>query len=442
MRQDMIDHSFMGVNTLQESIRDKSRTRLLSLLFIASTLLTPPNSQAAPQPAVKKPTKAATVSSARNRHSIGVSHTSKNQPKTSPASIHHRTTSEVHPQGTSPPEKRITGTFIQIGEADLADNASWEKHLDVIRSLGLKRIIIQYVDKPNFHLLAQQNDPVPFILSYCRRNGIEVLMGTYYENGFIDRYWNNDLSDFQENSRVFNATRDAAKNAATKYNLAEEPCFKGWYLSLEPFLISLSQEKQVAFNQFLKRCVAELPARRPNDIVATSVFLPDTAARDDYSSNIAELIPVIKDSGVNVLMLQDGVGKLNGMRVDGMTAPLNLNTLQNLKNFIEPYMLAFMNLERSLPGVKLWLDLEIYDPDGAETKPPAVSQRVLNQLELETPFLRSNSEIIAWDVYNQMSKFNTNGGKQAKRTAFYNFYFNYVRNKYPAVVVPIEGVTP
>lgn len=309
---------------------------------------------------------------------------------------------------TVPP--RLTGTFIQLSNADLEKNSRerWIEHLNKLKDIGIKTVFVQYVSIDQTDFTKDPRDPIPTIIEFCENHHMPFYIGTWASNKFIDEF-GKDPPPYVPGGVAQRMTIAAANSAASKYNLSNCKFFSGWYFSLEPYFTPLSKSRQEQLNSFFKSCLQAFPVKRQNS--AISVFLPDWLGTESY---VADLAGALKGSGVNILLIQDSVGKLK------------LKNGTEISTTLKPYLSKIALLKSLVPSLKIWLDLEIYERTMDNTLAPAKWSRILDQLNFETPYFGIDSEVIAWDCYNFMTPLPNAQPEIAGRLKLYDSYRQYV----------------
>ena len=205
----------------------------------------------------------------------------------------------------------LDGTFLQLTDAQLARPAAqWRQLFEEFREIGINTLFLQWtvIDrKPLFQPAPYEmeaNTPVATIMDLAEQSGIRVWFGLAFDSG----YWE-EIKQSPEMLRPYFRRRlqDLAGflddlNAAT----AGAP-FAGWYIPDEiDDRTWLDPSKRTILKKYLAETVALLKARRPGSKVAISGFSNSFADPDLLASFWAD---VIRASGIDLLLLQDGVGE-------------------------------------------------------------------------------------------------------------------------------------
>src|SRR5689334_455274 len=203
------------------------------------------------------------------------------------------------------------GTFLQLTDAQLARPTSeWRRLFDEFRTIGINTLFVQWTvldRKPLFHQAryeAAAETPLASILNLVAQSGIRVWFGLALDSSYweeikqpaemVRSYFRRRLQDLAGFLDDLNATT------------ANAP-FAGWYIADEiDDRTWLDPVKRTVLKKYLAETVALLKARRPGSKVAISGFSNSFADPDLLASFWAD---VIKASGINLLLFQDGVGE-------------------------------------------------------------------------------------------------------------------------------------
>ncbi len=205
----------------------------------------------------------------------------------------------------------LKGTFLQLTNAQLARPAAeWRQLFDELRTIGINTLFLQWTvldRKPLFQEVRHgtaANSPLSSILELAAQSGIRVWFGLDLDSS----YWE-EIKQPAEMLRPYFRRRlqDLAGflgdlNAAT----ADAP-FAGWYIPDEiDDRTWLNPGKRAVLKKYLTETVALLKARRAGSKVAISGFSNSFADPDLLASFWAD---VIRASGIDLLLFQDGVGE-------------------------------------------------------------------------------------------------------------------------------------
>jgi hypothetical protein len=205
----------------------------------------------------------------------------------------------------------LKGTFLQLTDAQLArPTAEWQQLFDELRSIGINALFLQWTvldHKPLFQTTRHEaalETPLSSILGLAARSGIRVWVGLAMDSSYWEEikqtpellrpYFRRRLQDLAGFLDELNATTAGAP-------------FAGWYIPDEiDDRTWLDPVKRVLLKRYLAETVALLKARRPGSKVAISGFSNSFADPDLLASFWAD---VIRASGIDLLLFQDGVGE-------------------------------------------------------------------------------------------------------------------------------------
>ena len=286
----------------------------------------------------------------------------------------------------------LKGTFLQLTEAQIArPTAEWRQLFDELRTIGINTLFLQWTvldRKPLFRTAQHEsaaNTPLASILDLAAQSGIRVWFGLALDSSYWEEikqtpellrpYFHRRLQDLAGFLDGLNATTAGAP-------------FAGWYIPDEiDDRTWLDPSKRAVLKRYLAETVALLKARRPGSKVAISGFSNSFADPDLLASFWAD---VIRASGIDLLLFQDGVG-------EGKVALENIGL----------YYGALDRAVRSV-GAQLGAVVELFSlmPDGRRL--PAVAGRIREQIAAANRL--TSFPTIAFSIPDYMSHF---AGRQA-----------------------------
>ncbi len=205
----------------------------------------------------------------------------------------------------------LKGTFLQLTDAQLArPPAEWRQLFDEFRTIGINTLFLQWTvldRKPLFRTTRQEttdNTPLAAILDLATQSGIRVWIGLASDSSYWEEikqspellrpYFRRRVQDLTGFLDDLNATTTGAS-------------FAGWYIPDEiDDRTWLDPTKRTILKRYLAETVAVLKARRPGSKVGISGFSNSFADPDLLASFWAD---VIRASGIDLLLFQDGVGE-------------------------------------------------------------------------------------------------------------------------------------
>ena len=258
----------------------------------------------------------------------------------------------------------LKGTFLQLTDAQLARPAAeWQQLFDELRSIGINTLFLQWTvldRKPLFQTARHETavyTPLASILDLAARSGIHVWVGLAMDSSYWEEikqapellkpYFRRRVQEMAGFLDSLNATTAGAP-------------FAGWYIPDEiDDRTWLDPDKRTVLKRYLAETVALLKARRPGSKVAISGFSNSFADPDLLASFWAD---VIRASGIDLLLFQDGVG-------EGKVA------LEDIGLYYEALDRAVLNAGAQLGAV---VELFTLMPDGRRV--PAMVGRIQAQM--------------------------------------------------------------
>ena len=286
----------------------------------------------------------------------------------------------------------IKGTFLQLTDAQLArPTAEWRQLFDELRRIGIDTLFLQWtvVDRKPLFQEAQHGTgaktPLASILDLAAQSGIRVWFGLAFDSN----YWE-EIRQPAEMLKPYFRTRlqDLAGFLDNLNATSANAPFAGWYIPDEiDDRTWLNPAKRAILKKYLAETVGLLKARRPGSKVAVSGFSNSFADPDLLASFWAD---VIKASGINLLLFQDGVG-------EGKVALENIG-------------LYYQALDRAVreAGAQLGAVVELFSltPDGRRL--PAMVGRIREQIAAATRL--TSFPVVAFSIPDYMSHL---AGRQA-----------------------------
>jgi hypothetical protein len=278
----------------------------------------------------------------------------------------------------------LKGTFLQLTNAQLARPAGqWRQLFDELRAVGINTLFLQWtvVDrKPLFQTARHEtaNAPLASILELAAQSGMRVWFGLALDSAYWEEikqpaellrpYFHRRLQDLAGFLDDLNATTAGAP-------------FAGWYVADEiDDRTWLNPDKRAVLKKYLTETVALLKARRPGSKVAISGFSNSFADPDLLASFWAD---VIRASGIDLLLFQDGVG-------EGKVA------LENIGLYYEA-------LDRAVRGVgaQLGAVVELFSLTADGRRLPAKVGRIREQIAVADRL--TSFPVVAFSIPDYMS---------------------------------------
>jgi hypothetical protein len=280
------------------------------------------------------------------------------------------------------PRPHITGTFIQYQSWMMKlDEGAWRRELDAMRAAGISVVIIQWLEMDNTSFIPPDEnapDPTRVILEYADEHGMRVFVGLSH----ADLWWRR-LRDESYLNAAYDKSARVASEAWKRYG--RHPSFAGWYFPQEIKDANYPLLFIKRLHDFLRllgdRC-RSLSGAKPVAIAPAMMGLnsPDQIQR--------EYTALLLDSGVNILILQDGIGARDW-------GP-------DLENRITLYF-GVMRSACWASGVEMWSDVEIFHHGATPAvSVPAPIERIRRQIAAEAPFVTS---FVMFDFFHYMSPY-------------------------------------
>jgi hypothetical protein len=285
--------------------------------------------------------------------------------------------------------------------------------------------------------------PTEQILHYADDHGMEVYIGL----------WDDDLSLAKINDNYL-------KGVETKYlSIAKEvwplyrkhKSFKGWYLPLEIWNHADAGEKIDLLNSFITRVIAGLrqDVFDPNKtdpafpdektilvqkfVAMSPYFVPRYKPEQNWLSSADDVrdiyFRIIHGTGLNVLMLQDGVGsRTTRGNADDAAKWQDLSAyLSEVGKYATAFRDACSDLnEVESIKIQFWANVESFEPGFS----PTDIQRLSRQFQAQPSGI---ARFVSFDVYHYMNSVVPDGyganGSLSQRKKLYCDYLQKVLNK-------------
>jgi hypothetical protein len=296
---------------------------------------------------------------------------------------------------------RLGGGFIQLqGWMLKMPPDEWSRELDAMHAAGLDTIIIQYLQYGRQSFIPTEEkatDPTREILRFADAHGMRVFLGTKADDG----WWNWD-ADFLERSLA--DRKRLIRAIHSRY--AAHRSFAGWYLP-EEVSGSLSPARVRLLRGYFRSQSDDCKALR-NQPVAFAPYFSHLTSLDSMRTIYAELLD---GAGIDVVMLQDGVGARGWDR--------------DLEERIIPFFRMFREV-CNRRGVALWSDLECFQrrrPEPHSGFVPTTPARLIRQLRAVAPHV---DRIVTFDFFHYMSPH-----RGDPQRTLYEAYRRYQREQKP-----------
>lgn len=317
---------------------------------------------------------------------------------------------------TKPADKygglRLDGTFIQYQTWMMKlDAAAWRRELQALQRAQLRTIVIQLLEHDDISFIPSDKnapDPTEIILQYADYADMPVWVGLA-----TDRGWWKGTNDPVVLDRISDRCVSVAERAWSRYG--KHKSLVGWYIPSEPW-DTLAPEDVPRLRTFLRKISDACKRVSGGKPVSFAPFLTGKADAAVFGKTYADLLT---DAGIDVCMLQDGIGP------------------QRWKGDVYPVKPLFRAARDACvtAGVELWADVEIFQAetvvqDGKKSRKVVASDTrwLAKQLTAEAPFV---SKFIAFDCFHYMSPSRGEPQKQ--------FYEAYLREFVDRPFWPVYG---
>ncbi len=287
-------------------------------------------------------------------------------------------------------ELQLAGGFIQYQPSMMSlSQEQWNSELAAMHRAHMNLVVLQFLQNNSDSFIANKpeaTDPTSCIMSYAASHHMQVIVGLTTDDAWWMRW--SDPAYLRDQAKLCSAL---AARIWAKYG--KYPSFAGWYIPQEMWDGKYSRTQAEQLNQFLRTVSAECHRLSGDKPVCIAPFFAHNAAPKDIT---AVYTTILSHSGVNVLMLQDGVGARN-WHVD-------------IAGNVVPYFRAFRSACLNT-GVEMWSDLEAFQttvkPSGGMV--PASIRRIKRQLTAEMPYV---TRFVTFDFFHYFSPYR--GAAQAK----------------------------
>jgi hypothetical protein len=210
--------------------------------------------------------------------------------------------------------KGVKGIFLQPGAAHrLQEEARWRQVFQKLRDQNLDTLFLQW-SAENGRVYAdlelENHERQPFlekIFRAARETGMKVFLGLYHETA----YWQQipGPPDVLENFFYLRVAANERLLEQLHKKFGEEPSLAGYYLPDEIDDLNWRTPNRIGFfNAYLRLMVERIRKYDPARPVAVSTFFRSRTAPRIYAEN---LFAILKDTGVNRVLVQDGAGENN-----------------------------------------------------------------------------------------------------------------------------------
>ncbi|MCU0578601.1 MAG: DUF4434 domain-containing protein [Desulfobacterota bacterium] len=247
----------------------------------------------------------------------------------------------------------VKGIFLQPGTDNLArDEAYWRTLFQKLRKENMDTLFLQWSAEKGrvfADLELENHEKLPFlekIFQAARESGLKVFLGLYQET----TYWRQIPAplDVLENFFYLRAAANERLLEQVHKKFGQDAALAGYYIPDEIDDLNWRTEDRIGlYNGYLKLMVERIRKVDPQRPVAVSSFFRSRTAPRIYAENV---FAILKDTGINWLLVQDGAGE---------------------NNPAEPYRSLYLEkVKESKPqGIELAVILEIFTRTSREGEP-------------------------------------------------------------------------
>jgi hypothetical protein len=247
----------------------------------------------------------------------------------------------------------VKGIFLQPGPDNLArDEAYWLRLFQKLQQENMETIFLQWSGEKGrvfADLELENHEKQPFlekIFQAAREAGIKVFLGLYQETA----YWQQIPAplDVLENFFYLRVAANERLLEQVHKKFGQEAALAGYYIPDEIDDLNWRTPDRIGlYNGYLKLLVERIRQYDPQRPVAVSTFFRSRTSPRIYAENV---FAILKDTGINWLLVQDGAGE---------------------NNPAEPYRaMYFEKLRENKPqGIELVGILELFSRTSRESEP-------------------------------------------------------------------------
>jgi hypothetical protein len=276
---------------------------------------------------------------------------------------------------------KLQGGYVQFQDWMMNLSAQdWEKELESFKKAGFKTLVIQWLKLDSIRFFPSNTptiDPIAIILSFADKNNMKVFLGLNFDSD----WWNGSTDSVYlkgKHTKLIEFTEvvwNKYKNYAS---------FQGWYIPYELGDKDYDYKEIQNIREFLRSVSREIKRLSfGKKKVAVSVFYTHRLTPEQIKFVFYQLF---KDTRVDILIAQDGVGAQN------WDTTVSKSTL--------PYLKAFQDVSHRT-STKFWIAVESFtDKKDTKTRSPTFYQRLKQQIAVAAQL---TDTVITFDVFHYMS---------------------------------------
>ncbi|MBE3574398.1 MAG: DUF4434 domain-containing protein [Firmicutes bacterium] len=291
------------------------------------------------------------------------------------------------------------------------DQTRWDQEIQAMQSAGMHILVLQYTGYNGASIYpsalwpqATPGDQVDRLLRAADAAGFQVFLGL----SLSDSWWRGRNDDEYLRGEALRLVLQAME-LLTRYGA--HPSFQGWYIPHEivPMGAWREEPQRQRLADFLRQVTSGIrlfDRRRP--IAIAPYFIPAALGPAPFKAWWAK---TLQEAGVNIVMLQDGVGR------DGHAATTSVDV---------PVYFRLMAEAARAAGVSLWADIEVYretspDPQWRATAGPW--GQLQEQMQAVAPFV---DRIVVFEFARFMSPLAPDPNARALYRQYVDYYHQTV----------------
>ncbi len=298
----------------------------------------------------------------------------------------------------------LAGGFIQYQPSMMTLTAHpWDLELAAMQRARMNLVVLQFLQNNAQNFIPSApgaTDPTRCILSYASAHHMRVIIGLSTDDAWWMRW--NDPTYLNDEAQKCNALAERVWARYGKYR-----AFAGWYIPQEMWDGKYTREQAQRLHTFLHTVSSRCHRLSGNKPVCIAPFFAHNATPSEIT---ASYTTILGNSGVNVLMLQDGVGARNWH--------------DDVAGNVVPDFQAFKRACLKT-GVEMWSDLEAFQTTAKPSNGmvPASIQRIERQFTAEMPYV---SQFVTFDFFHYFSPY-----RGALQAGLYKAYMSrFVKHPY------------
>jgi len=300
--------------------------------------------------------------------------------------------------GTTSPY--IKATFIDFWHKENWDVLQWSSHIQEMKKIGIKTLIIQFTAYNKTIWCSSPNDYSENIYNYALDNLFRAAemneMGVYVGLYFNEEFWNttNDAATLKKHAKRCN---DLADDIWKQFK--SNRAFAGWYIPHEgaPYYYDTDAKFSIIKNNLINSVSNHCKSLCDKPVAMSAFFnnhLSSTSVLENFMKNMGSC-------NLDLILLQDGIG----------VGHCDLNDMEGYFKAANDGLYADAQYQGAF-----WADIEVFT---TQDKPEDIDV-VIQKLNIAKDYV---SKIAIFQYYAYMCPTGTNGASAGKLR---NDYLNYL----------------